>query len=218
MCRCWAHVVYNLEHLWRFDVYCYDSERLLPRLRSLGEWLVRRVAPRLRELNLDVSGCSNIDEHLQTDATAILAAVVAVCGAAGQLSSLHLQVGWPLSVSSWLVPLGGSLQSMSINGSPTVRVSSSLAALTALQELSLGNGCNQLVFDAAARLLVSLTRLELGESESGAALPEQVSVFGLGARVYTSLQQQRWCAARTCSHFRIVAACRRLAPSATCGS
>lgn len=77
----------------------------------------------------------------------------------------------PLSLGSWLAPLGGSLQHIAVICLAELKVVSPLDALMHLQYMELS--AFPLVFEAGARLPQALTRLELGQIEHK-SMPRQV--------------------------------------------
>ena len=138
VCRRWAVAVNSPQLLRSIGLTMhFSATALLPRLRSLSEWLLIRAAPHVQELRLDLLG--SIEDDSTVEASTALAAALAACGASGLLSNLYLKVCWPLAASSWLAPLRRSLRHLDISTEDgPLPVTGSLAALTCLQDLKLG--------------------------------------------------------------------------------
>lgn len=106
-----------------------------------------------------------------------LVAALTAFGTKGGLRELILQTGlMPLSLGSWMAPLGGSLQQLAVSSHGELRVASPLTSLTALQHMELSG--NPLVLEGGARLPQAMTSLLLAgdgdANDEDAAMPEKV--------------------------------------------
>lgn len=153
-----------------------DSSHVARRLRSLVEWLVRRAAPHVRRLCLTLDTQQELDTDVAAECTALCVAAVSSCH---RLEDLLLDLRcMELPLSSWLLPVAGSLRHLTFNcfNWYEVDVTTTLTYLIALESLDLGRRCSGVVLDAAARLPVLLTRLDWHSNsrEQDTYVPHQV--------------------------------------------
>jgi hypothetical protein len=113
----------------------------LPRLRSFGQWMLRRASQHASLLDLKL-GTQVAAEAEESRATALLAAA---CGAACCLTDLRLELtpeSHAFNCTSWIAALH-SLWRLTIATTGYLFVRVSLQPLTALQEMTLdGVGCS----------------------------------------------------------------------------
>lgn len=153
--------------------------RFLPRLRALAAWLAVVAAPHLHHLDLDLSGHkleTGRPELEALDAQVTVPAMLAACGAGGQLTQLRLNLSTlVVPISSWVAPLGARLQTLYLRGRP-LQVIGPLQALSNLQELEL----HLAVLQPAALLPASLTKLVLVPWGTQLEMPPQVRAVPAG--------------------------------------
>lgn len=186
VCRRWVQLVHSPQLLAdvSFSISDDDSAGFLRRLRAAGTWLVRRAAPHVRRLQLELIVWMDYtweDQH-KWEAGAALAGPLAACT---QLQDLELLVyDVPLPLGSWLAPLGSTLRRLVLatDDDKPLRVGGGLDALWALEQLELRNGdegSGPLSIEPTARLpAAALTRLVLGNLMGVPALPQQVGLWG----------------------------------------
>ena len=77
-----------------------SSRNLMPRLRSLCQWLELRAAGRVRQLSICVVGRQHGGDGLEQakEAKTMLAAALRKCGEDDVLSDLQLSIRWPLKL------------------------------------------------------------------------------------------------------------------------
>lgn len=164
-------------------------------LQSLAAWLARH-GQHVRRIRLSCSPKRQFAEPCAWELASCLSACAAV--AAGSLQQLMVDfnaTGVPLCVTSWCAPLR-QLSSLWLSGSvyTDLRISSSLAGLTAVTDLSLKGSAVSI--DAAAQLPPNVEQLKLCDYKS-TALPRQVRVAGWGlgpARLRSCAPAQQGCA------------------------
>ena len=171
----------------------------MPDLRSLTAFLLSLAAGHAEELDIEYCSMPN-DEDEDDDtvaaeaaaesaaAAAELAAALAVCGRAGQLSRVRLvTVDLPVTAGSWLLPLRASLRRLQLGmQQPSeeehwMDVQTPLHAFTALEALHANTGDYGWLLpscaDSLVRLPRSLTALHLAQLPSfrvGLAVIDQV--------------------------------------------
>jgi len=139
------------------------------RLRSACEWLVRRAAGHVQQLQLKVY-FEDLPEPEPQECSTHVVAAIAACGAAGSLRQLSLEVVELPPGATWLLA-ARNLLSLSLRPGSACDVDSPLHTLTALEQLWLPCG-QELCLQPGARLPPSLTRLYLDECSD--SLPQQV--------------------------------------------
>ena len=182
-----------------------DSPPLLRSLWSLCEWVLLRAAGHVQHLQLQLDPSEHLPANRGMELPALLVGMLAACGAAGEgLSSLDLSLGSAgMEISSWAVALRGLTQLRLACGD--MDISSSLAALTRLQDLELNLDYHTyptvISMGPAVRLPTSITRLVLA-SDCGRKMPPQVRIRqrgcthpGCGAipMLHSTVQQREGC-------------------------
>lgn len=200
-CRRWHRLVCGPELLRSVTVRIPETLAFMPRFRSMCGWLVRRAAPHMAQLRLELHAHLGMPWGAQwggnddwqpwwLDFTALLASTLAACGTHGRLAELCLELDahYKLHLGSWLAPLA-SLRRLSVTlGDGVVVVSSPLRCLTALQHLSLdafpSSFDSSVAWEAEAEaagsggpLPASLTSLCLSRGGDFDVLPPQVSTL-----------------------------------------
>jgi hypothetical protein len=183
VCRRWRQLA-NFQPLLQSVKLGITGPQHLPRLRSFCEWMLLRASQHVSHLDLKLGSPVAAEAE---ESTALLAAAVAACRAAGCLTELRLELS-PAShtfeCTSWIAALH-SLRQKTIVTSGFLFVRVSLQPLTALQELTLN--ADELQLLPAARLPVSLTQLRLLAEIGFESLAGQVRLPCLSALMYCSL-------------------------------
>ena len=139
VCKQWEQLVHSPALLASLDVSIQASlERLMPRLRSLVEWLARRAVGHVRQLRLTtgVPQDEETNEWQDYEAAATLGTAVTLLG--GSLRELSLSTHRVLlpPPSSWLVPLAGLTSLELASTGADLLFTAPLRCLTALRRLS----------------------------------------------------------------------------------
>ena len=170
--RCWRLLCSpQLLHAMRVYIHGDTDEEAVPRLRSLARFLLLRGAGSVRQLRLDLGSCGEEEHDTQIECMALLAAAATACSG---LEDLQLQSQFTVTLSSWLLPLRGSLRALRTVGFTCTIAADSLGLLTALQELEMGVYADYVTIEEDARLPTSLTRLVLGSGHGSQSMPHQV--------------------------------------------
>lgn len=184
MCRGWRELVHAPQLLREvvIDWPCDDKARLLHRLRAFCTWLARRAAPHVQRFTAVLSdGPEGMQPAETAQCTALWTEALAACT---QLTKLTLQcdgAGVMPPLGEWLAPAGATLRHLHWCDCTTTLLSGSLAGLTALERLDLGQYCEDLQVGPAAVFPPALTRLHLGHSDQDLTLPPQVGWVWAGA-------------------------------------
>lgn len=152
----------------------FGGAQCLPRLRSFSKWLGRHRGS-VRELRLWLDAHA-LDADSKGEAAATLAALLAACGTAANLSRLQL-VFSPLRFpcTGWLTELH-SLRTLALHRG-VHDIEGCLAALGCLDDLQLADPDESLRLGPSAHLPTSLTRVHL-DGLTG-TLPQQASIGNL---------------------------------------
>lgn len=140
-------------------------------LRSLARFVIQRGAGSVRRLQLQLGYCGAQD-HTEAECLMLAACAAAACSGLQQLTVSCEPI---LTLSSWLLPLAGSLRSLSTGEFTSAIVAGSLDFLTALQDLELGECSDAVLIPQNAQLPTSLTRLALGNGSDIERMPPQVN-------------------------------------------
>ena len=196
MCRRLRSLAHSPQLVHSIDV-AFGRTNALSRLRAFCSWLLQHAAGAVRHLAVTLhrgklSG-SKLSAEDAAEAAALLAGLVAACGAAGGLEELRLKLNIPFRFSSLMAALR-HLKRLDVHIDHAVQVSASLVPLTAMQELSLNGWPLRLLPEA--RLPASVTKLQLS-GDGSEALPPQVTIHLLShcwmlAWCAHSLPHQAW--------------------------
>lgn len=130
------------------------------RLWPLSEWLLQRSGPHVRRLLLQLEAPFYVmGASAATECAALCMTSVLACS---QVVDLELELSClALPLGSRLLPLAGSLRRLTYSSplASSVEVADSLACLTALEALELGEQSDGVILQPAAQLPSSLTRL-----------------------------------------------------------
>ena len=168
MCRRLRSLAHSPQLVHSIDVAFWRTNAL-SRLRAFCSWLLQHAAGAVRHLAVTLHP-GKLSAEDAAEAAALLAGLVAACGAAGGLEELRVAVDAPFTFSSFPATLR-HLKRLDVDICGPVQVSASLAPLTTLQELSLAGWPLRLLPEA--RLPASVTKLQLS-GDACEALPPQV--------------------------------------------
>lgn len=183
VCRDWRELVHAPQLLRNveLDWPCTDKDAILPRLRALSAWLKWR-APHVQRFSAVLyDGPAGMQPAETAECTALWTEALAACT---QLTKLALQcdgAGVMPPLGAWLAPAGATLRRVHWCDCATTLVNGSLAGLTALERLDLGEYSGDVQVGPAAAFPPALTRLHMGHSHQQFTLPPQVGrVLGRG--------------------------------------